>query len=288
MPLIRGHHTFDNHFTQIPNEWVRDARLSFKARGLLTLLMSHTPGWNMSVRSIARYNHVGINQVKSAVEELEQFGYLTRSQKQSRNPESGTFADFEWTTTDPCQNPVTVKTADGKRDTKNTNTKEEQSLENNQRTNAQDELERLFEEFWQIYPRKVGKQAARREFVRALKKVDAETLIAGARRFATDPNLPYDKTFVAHARTWLSQGRWDDEPMPQRELTLEERQTRAKEKAERDRALALAENERQRAEAERARLEVEANPPQWCEHDRIKVMCPTCSPILGKKASSNE
>ena len=35
MPVIRGHHSFDNHFTQIPNHWLRDSRLSFKARGLM-------------------------------------------------------------------------------------------------------------------------------------------------------------------------------------------------------------------------------------------------------------
>lgn len=112
MPLVRGHHTFDNHFTQIPNDWVRDSRLSFKARGLLVLLMSHSPGWNMSVRSIAKANGTGIDTIKSAVKELEQFGYLARSESQNHAAD-GTFADYIWTTCDPFQNPVTVKTRHG-------------------------------------------------------------------------------------------------------------------------------------------------------------------------------
>jgi hypothetical protein len=122
MPLIRGHHSFDDHYTQIPNDWVRDSRLSLKAIGLLAQIMSHKPGWNLSIRSIARINETGVGTIKSAVEELEQFGYLQRSKDQLHN-EDGTFADYVWTTADPFQNPVTVKTAHGKQDTKKTITK---------------------------------------------------------------------------------------------------------------------------------------------------------------------
>lgn len=122
MPLIRGHHSFDDHYTQIPNDWVRDSRLSLKAIGLLAQIMSHKPGWNLSIRSIARINETGVGTIKSAVEELEQFGYLERSKDQLHN-EDGTFADYVWTTADPFQNPVTVKTAHGKQDTKKTITK---------------------------------------------------------------------------------------------------------------------------------------------------------------------
>jgi hypothetical protein len=135
MPLIRGHHTFDDHFTQIPNDWVRDSRLSLKAIGLLTQLMSHRPGWNMSVSSLARFNKTGVDTIKSAVKELELYGYLTRSGKQEHN-DDGTFADFIWTTADPFQNPDTVKPVSGKQDTKNTITKEQQRTKNKQENKA--------------------------------------------------------------------------------------------------------------------------------------------------------
>ena len=39
MPLIRGYHSFDDHFTQIPNSWLRDTRLSLKAIGLLKIAL---------------------------------------------------------------------------------------------------------------------------------------------------------------------------------------------------------------------------------------------------------
>jgi hypothetical protein len=135
MPLIRGHHSFDDHFTQIPNEWVRDSRLSLKAIGLLTQLMSHSPGWNMSISSLARFNKTGIDTIKTAVKELEVHGYLKRSMTQEHNAD-GTFADFIWTTADPFQNPATALSVHAKQDTKKNIIKEEQVKKNKQENKA--------------------------------------------------------------------------------------------------------------------------------------------------------
>ena len=134
MPLIRGHHSFDDHFTQIPNDWLRDTRLSLKAIGLLAQIMSHTPGWKMSIRSLAKVNGTGQETIKSAILELETHGYLVRSEKQTHN-EDGTFADYDFTTRDPFQNPVTVKPHYGETGHKEEHTSiEEQVIKNNERT----------------------------------------------------------------------------------------------------------------------------------------------------------
>lgn len=147
MPLIRGHHSFDEKFTQIPNDWLRDPRLSLKAIGLLAQLMSHTPGWKLSIRSLARANGVGVATIKTAVLELEQFGYLSRSEKQAKD-EDGKFADYVWTTQDPFQNPVTAKTAHGNLNTKNNRDKEQQK-EKNKQENKQSLKSILLPEDWQ-------------------------------------------------------------------------------------------------------------------------------------------
>lgn len=73
-----------------------------------------------------------------------------------------------------------------------------------------------FAEFYLIYPRKVGREAARKAFEKAVKATTPEAVIEGARRFAADPNLP-DKQFIPHPATWLNAGRWDDEPLPPRD-----------------------------------------------------------------------
>jgi uncharacterized protein YdaU (DUF1376 family) len=72
--------------------------------------------------------------------------------------------------------------------------------------------ETTFDKFWNIYPRKVGKQEAARAFIKALRLADPEVILAGAKRYAEDKNRL--AVYTAHPSTWLNQGRWEDEPIP--------------------------------------------------------------------------
>jgi hypothetical protein len=201
MPLIRGHHNFDDHFTQIPNDWVRDSRLTLKAIGLLTQLMSHRPGWNMSISSLARFNKTGVDTIKSAVKELELYGYLKRSEKQEHN-EDGTFADYVWTTADPFQNPDTVKPASGKQDTKNTITKEQQPIKN-----KQENTDTGFDKFWEIYPKKIAKADALKAWKKAIKTKTADELLKVTKAYA-ESKLP-DITYIPYPASWLNKGLYE-------------------------------------------------------------------------------
>ena len=202
MPLIRGHHTFDDHFTQIPNDWVRDSRLTLKAIGLLTQLMSHRPGWNMSVSSLARFNKTGVDTIKSAVKELELYGYLTRSDKQEHN-DDGTFADYVWTTADPFQNPATALSVNAKQDTKNTITKEQQPIKKKQENTVDDS----FDTFWLLYPKKVAKADALKAWKQVLKKKTADEMI-GLTKAYSESKLP-DMTYIPYPASWLNKGLYE-------------------------------------------------------------------------------
>jgi hypothetical protein len=69
-----------------------------------------------------------------------------------------------------------------------------------------------FDEFWAAYPRRTGKEAARKAWCAARKRdVTADHIITAARRYAEHP--PDDPTFIPHPATWLNGGRYDDEPM---------------------------------------------------------------------------
>jgi hypothetical protein len=201
MPLIRGHHSFDDHFTQIPNDWVRDSRLTLKAIGLLTQLMSHRPGWNMSISSLARFNKTGVDTIKSAVKELELYGYLKRSEKQEHN-EDGTFADYLWTTADPFQNPDTVKPVSGKQDTKNTITKEQQPIKN-----KQENTDTGFDKFWELYPKKIAKADALKAWNKVIKTKTADELLKVTKAYA-ESKLP-DITYIPYPASWLNKGLYE-------------------------------------------------------------------------------
>ena len=71
-----------------------------------------------------------------------------------------------------------------------------------------------FDEFWKTYPRRSGKIKAKEAFRKVLKTTDAQTVIDGAKRYADDPNRQDE--FTAHPTTWLREGRWDDDPLPER------------------------------------------------------------------------
>jgi hypothetical protein len=105
-----------------------------------------------------------------------------------------------------------------------------------------------FNVFWKAYPIKVGKAAALKAWVKAIKVETADVIIAGAIRYADDPNR--HPSFTAHAATWLNAHRWNDSALPPRVLTPEER--REKELAE-----SRAKSEKERLETLRWQKEIE-------------------------------
>lgn len=69
-----------------------------------------------------------------------------------------------------------------------------------------------FTEFWDAYPRKVGKDAAERTWAKVTRKTEAAEVMAGLVNAvqvwrATDT----EAKFIPHPATWLNQGRWADE-----------------------------------------------------------------------------
>ena len=74
-------------------------------------------------------------------------------------------------------------------------------------------LSTSFNEFWDVYPRKMGKGEARGAFQKAVNRHGLDTVMEGVRRLAADPNLPAPQ-FVPRASTWLNQERWGDDPYP--------------------------------------------------------------------------
>jgi hypothetical protein len=94
-----------------------------------------------------------------------------------------------------------------------------------------------FDLFWEQYPIKVGKAAAKKAWDKAVKVESPDVIIQGAIRYATDPNR--HPSFTAHASTWLNAHRWNDSPLPQRVFSADEKKAReleeSKAKTERER-----------------------------------------------------
>jgi hypothetical protein len=275
MPLVRGHHSFDDHFTQVPNAWLRDPNLSLGAKGLLAQLLSHAPGWEVSQESLARANKVGKDAIRTLIGELLSEGYLTRSEKRTRL-DRGYLGGYTYTTQDPTKadsptllNPTLVDTPH-----KNNNIKEENLKEIYPQENLGERFaDYHFERFWELYPKKVEKIDARKAFHKALQEYDAKDVLDGAERLANDPNLP-PKQFIPYPASWLRAGGWTNEPYPAREQTAEE-------KAERLAHQRRLESERAKQHtkallAEQKETEKQSTPPPICPHGNKLISCLTC------------
>lgn len=76
--------------------------------------------------------------------------------------------------------------------------------------------EQRFSEFWDQYPKKVGKAAA----LKSWKKIKPDAALfdhimhAVAAAKASDQWRRENGRFIPNPATWLNQGRWDDEPTP--------------------------------------------------------------------------
>lgn len=261
-------------FAQVPNEAIRDPRISATGFRLLAYLMSHKDGYELTYAQIERETGMGRWAINQAIANLEGLGWLKT--EATKGPD-GRYGPKSWTVLTPSTvgfSTAVDSTVEYPTDNKKTTYREEQVKE---QVNAQ-HVERLFEEFWQVYPLRVGKQKAKKAFAKALGEVAFEDILAGAKRYKADPNRV--EAFTKHPTTWLTSGGWDDEPLPARVLSMAEK----REQDERDR-LARLQRDRERLAAEKARRDQEEreraeelarNPVRYCEHDRVAVMCLRC------------
>jgi hypothetical protein len=70
-----------------------------------------------------------------------------------------------------------------------------------------------FAQFWQVWPKRIGKGAAEKAHRRAVAKVGADRVLTGAQAVADRwlTMLPGDRQFVPYPERWLNAGQWDDE-----------------------------------------------------------------------------
>lgn len=92
MAVFRVEKTKD--FTIMCNHHLRNTKLSLKAKGLLSLMLSLPEDWDYTTKGLAHICKDGIDAISTALKELEQQGYLTRERIRLPN---GRLGDIEYT-----------------------------------------------------------------------------------------------------------------------------------------------------------------------------------------------
>ena len=69
----------NKNFTVMSNHHFKNKDLSLKAKGLLSLMLSLPEDWNYNMQGLASLSRDGIDSVRSAIKELEYYGYVERN-----------------------------------------------------------------------------------------------------------------------------------------------------------------------------------------------------------------
>ena len=122
-------------------------------------------------------------------------------------------------------NSVSVNVNDNVNDNVNVNVLSKDNELNNRDINiscSKDEKnESIFESFWKVYPRKVGKEKCRNWFKSHKPKEDLVQKMIEAVEVQKKSKQWSDPQYIPHPYTWLNQGRWEDELTPTNDSTFQ-------------------------------------------------------------------
>ena len=230
MSVIRIQKT--NNYTVMSNYHFREKDMSLKAKGLLSLMLSLPEEWDYSVDGLVKLSKDGKDSVISAITELEQFGYLVRSQAKGQD---GKFAGYDYDvyeqpyTEKPfTENPSTVKpmTENPQQlNTKPLNTESDINI-TNKKLNINVQIEQEFEEVWKLYPRKEDKKKAFLAYKTARKKASFDEIKKGVETYSNHIKARNtDKCYIKLGATYFNGECWANnyEQVVPKEETEEEK-----------------------------------------------------------------
>ena len=75
----------EKNYTVLDNTFIKDERLSWKAKGLMTYLLSLPDDWTIHFSEIEKHSTDGKSALRTAINELKEYGYLKAEQKRENN-----------------------------------------------------------------------------------------------------------------------------------------------------------------------------------------------------------
>ena len=137
MSIVRVHKT--GNFTVMSNYHFKEKKMSLKAKGLLSLMLSLPDDWNYSIRGLVTLSKDGKDSVMSALSELESFGYLSREKVVN---DKGQFAGVEYNIYEQPQpeKPIAEKQNEEKQKPDNANAGNQTQLNTNSIKNLENQL----------------------------------------------------------------------------------------------------------------------------------------------------
>lgn len=209
---MNDHINTDIRFSIIP-EWVTDANISDRAIRIYAILARYADNETLqafpSRETLARRALCNAKAVTKAIDELVEIGAVIKQhRKQGDSFQSNLYTLRR---VGPNLTPPRVRFDQGVGSDLTPPRVSDDPLTITTELEPLNDIQRHFNDFWDIYPRKLGKGEAKGAFLKAVNRFGLDVVMEGVRRFAADPNLPAPQ-FIPRASTWLNQERWDDAP----------------------------------------------------------------------------
>ena len=64
------------NYTMMSNQHLKDKRLTLKAKGLMSVMLSLPENWDYTLRGLSAISREGVDAISEAVKELERSGYV--------------------------------------------------------------------------------------------------------------------------------------------------------------------------------------------------------------------
>lgn len=196
MSVIRVHKTAN--YTVMSNHHFKEKGMSLKAKGLLSLMLSLPDDWNYSIAGLVKLSKDGKDGVMSALSELEEFGYLTRSRLTNQK---GQFSGVEYNIFEEPQRdkPIAEKQNEDKSNEEKSNAEKPRLLNTNQLIDLNNKLLNSLNtkdtELLELYKEYINM----RETIKApLSEKGLEKLIDRAKRL-TKGSIPMQKAILETA-----------------------------------------------------------------------------------------
>lgn len=204
-------------YTKVPNCALRDDSLSWKAKGLYAFLIGADPQWVLYKSDLKNRAKDGYESMISGWKELEEAGYIKTKEVRVK----GMFNSYDYTVLrSPIrENTDSVKTDIGKPVANNNYI---DNIDNNKQLNLpigntnrkktrEIFLKEKFQEFWDLYDKKVDRETAFRRFSK-LKESEIEKALKVIPIYKKSQP---DKKYRKNPSTWLNGKCWEDEYEPE-------------------------------------------------------------------------
>ena len=186
------------NYTVMSNHHFKEKKMSLKAKGLLSLMLSLPDDWDYSISGLATLSKDGKDSIMSALAELEKFGYLTRTRLTN---EKGQFAGIEYNIFEipQPQNPISEKPNSANENAEKPNSENTAQLNTNLTNYLKDllftELSTKDEGLLELYQQYIK---AREEMNAPLNETSLEKLVSRAKRLSNG-NIQVEKVLLETA-----------------------------------------------------------------------------------------